>query len=76
MSQTGPPHSFVYVHTDLPPGMTIGEWRERRAAERSAIKTAAREQRRRRRPGAIGRWRVAAPVAVLRPWLRGRGVNG
>jgi hypothetical protein len=63
MSQTGGPYDFVYVHTDIPAGMTIGEWRARRAAERIAIKTAAREQGRRRRAAAIRRWLVTPAVA-------------
>lgn len=25
------PHDFVYVHTDIPEGMAIREWREHRA---------------------------------------------
>ena len=29
-------HDFVYVHTDIPAGMTIREWRAQRAAERGA----------------------------------------
>ena len=41
-----PPYAFVYVHTDIPPGMTIREWRGRRAAERAAAMQAAREARR------------------------------
>jgi hypothetical protein len=41
-----PPYDFVYVHTDIPPGMTIREWRGRRTAERAAERQAAREARR------------------------------
>jgi hypothetical protein len=29
-------HDFVYIHTDIPAGMTIGEWRAQRAASRPA----------------------------------------
>jgi hypothetical protein len=76
MSQTGGPYDFVYAHTDIPAGMTIGEWRARRTAEHIAIKTAAREAGRRRCAGAIRRWLVAPLVAVRRPWLRSRGTNG
>jgi hypothetical protein len=76
MSQTVPPHSFVYVHTDIPGGMTIDEWRARRAAKRIAINTAAREQRRRRRAAAIRRWLVAPAAVICRPRLRGRETNG
>jgi hypothetical protein len=76
MSQTGGPYDFVYVHTDIPAGMTIGEWRTRRAAERIAVKTAAHQERRRRRAAAIRRSLTAPPVAVSRPWLRSREANG
>jgi hypothetical protein len=29
-------HDFVYVHSDIPPGMTMSEWRAQRAANRLA----------------------------------------
>lgn len=29
-------YEFVYVHTDIPDGMTIREWRGQRAVEREA----------------------------------------
>jgi hypothetical protein len=76
MSQTGGPYDFVYAHTDIPAGMTIDEWRARRAAERIAIKTAARDERRRWRAGAIRRSLAAARIAVRRPLLRSREANG
>jgi hypothetical protein len=31
-------HDFSYVHTDIPAGMTIREWRVHRAAERGAAR--------------------------------------
>lgn len=40
------PYDFVYVHTDIPEGMTIREWRTQRAAE---LATARREERAARR---------------------------
>jgi hypothetical protein len=43
------PHDLTYVHSDIPDGMTIGEWRTRRAAERLAADTAPRKDGRRRR---------------------------
>jgi len=76
MSQTGGPYDFVYVDIDIPEGMTINEWRERRAAERIAIEAAAHEERRRRRARAIRRWLVAPPAAVRRRWLRSRAADG
>ena len=30
MTEPGSPHDFVYVHTDIPEGMTIREWRARK----------------------------------------------
>jgi hypothetical protein len=42
------PYDFVYVHTDIPEGMTIQEWRAQRAVERMAERQAAREAQRRR----------------------------
>jgi hypothetical protein len=43
-----PPHVFAYVHTDVPEGMTIRDWRAQRAAERAAQQQAEREARRQR----------------------------
>lgn len=38
-------YDFVYVHTDIPEGMTIREWRAQRAAARSERERAARRRR-------------------------------
>ena len=43
-----PSYDFVYVHTDLPEGMTICEWRAYRAAERAVERRASPEERRQR----------------------------
>lgn len=67
MSEPGGSYDFVYVHTDIPEGMTIREWREQRAVERQAMITAARKRRRGRRVRAIRRWLAVAPLAVRRP---------
>jgi hypothetical protein len=40
--------TFVYVHTDIPPGMTIREWRAERAARAAALRDAQRRDRRKR----------------------------
>src|SRR5829696_795441 len=56
-------HDFVYVHTDIPEGMTIREWRARRAADRAAVRRAARAVW---RPSALGRRLTAA----VRTWMR------
>jgi hypothetical protein len=44
------PHDFDYVHTDIPAGMLISDWRARRAANRDSgpAACAARRWRRRR----------------------------
>ena len=57
-------HYFVYVHTDIPAGVTIGEWRAQRAADRAAARRAARAAW---RPSALGRRVTAAVRAWLRP---------
>jgi hypothetical protein len=38
-------HDFSYVHTDIPAGMTIREWRVHRAAERGAARAVRRSRR-------------------------------
>ena len=53
-------HEFAYVHTDIPAGMTIREWRVHRAAERDAARS---------RPAGAGA-RLDACVAIA-AW-RGR----
>jgi hypothetical protein len=39
-------HDFVYVHTDIPPGLTIREWRAERAARAARLRDAQRRARR------------------------------
>ena len=55
-------HDFVYVHTDIPAGMTIREWRAHRAAERDAARAARRSRRSPRR----------VTVAIVHIWLHAR----
>ena len=56
-----PPYDFVYVHTDIPEGMTIREWRAQRAASRpSASGRSLRVRVRRLRESATGMWRAGA----------------
>lgn len=55
-------HDFAYVHTDIPAGMTIGEWRAHRAAERGAGRAARRNRRSPRR----------AAVTIVHTWLHAR----
>ena len=55
-------HDFVYVHTDIPAGMTIREWRAHRAAERRAGRAAHRNRRSPRR----------AAVTIVHTWLQVR----
>jgi hypothetical protein len=39
MSPRGDSHDFVYVHTDIPPAMTIREWRAHRASNRPVLQS-------------------------------------
>jgi hypothetical protein len=55
-------HDFVYVHTDIPAGMTIREWRAHRAAERGDARAAHRSRRLPRR----------MTVAIVHAWLHAR----
>lgn len=43
-------HDFVYVHTDIPEGMTIREWRAERAARVAKQRDAQRRARRAHAP--------------------------
>ena len=45
MSDEPASYDFVYVETDIPPGMTIREWRLQRSAERTARRMTQREAR-------------------------------
>ena len=75
MTDAGGPHHFIYVHTDIPEGMTIREWRAQRAAERAATQASQREQRQRRRTATVLRWLAVLP-AMVRPWLHHREAHG
>jgi hypothetical protein len=75
MPDAGGPHDVIYVHTDIPEGMTIREWRARRAAERAATRAAEREQRRRRRAATAQRW-LAVLKAAVRPRRHNREAHG
>lgn len=56
-----PPYDFVYVHTDIPEGMTIAEWRAHQAAERQAARAARRRHAVRRRAWAVARAWLVGP---------------
>ena len=71
-----PPNDFAYVHTDIPEGMTIREWRAQRAADRAAAQAAAREARRRRRMQANARWLAAVRMPAHGHRLRSREARG
>jgi hypothetical protein len=75
MLDAGRPHDFIYMHTDIPEGMTIREWRAQRAAERAATQAAERERRRRRHAAAARRW-IAVLPATMRPRLHHREAHG
>jgi hypothetical protein len=68
-------HDFAYVHTDIPAGMTIGEWRTQRTAERAAAHAAGRESRQ-RCVQAIRRWLGALWVPVQRAGVRSGEAQG
>jgi hypothetical protein len=76
MSDPRRSHDFDYVHSDIPDGMRIGEWRIQRAAERMVARMSGRAARRCRRRhwllGWIRPWRAPAP----RPPVRGRPAHG
>lgn len=75
MPHAGGPHDFIYVHTDIPEGMTIREWHAQRAAEHAATQAAEREERRRRRAATAQRWLAVLP-AMVRPRLHNREAHG
>jgi hypothetical protein len=76
MTGRGNSYNFVYVHTEIPEGMTIREWRAQRAAERAAMRVAADRERRRRRVETTRRWLTALGLPVLAPRLGRREVHG
>jgi hypothetical protein len=76
MPRTCGPHEFVYVHTDIPEGMTIREWRARRAAERLVMHEAARRERQRQRVRRRRRWLEDLRVLTRRPRVDSREAHG
>jgi hypothetical protein len=75
MPNAGGPHDFIYVHTDIPEGMTIREWRAQRAADRAATRAAERERRRGRHAATAQTW-LAVLSAMVRPRLHNREAHG
>ena len=63
MSQEAASHSFAYVECDIPPGMTIAEWRAQRAAERPVVA--------RQRPIVVARRRLREAAR----WVRRAGTR-
>jgi hypothetical protein len=63
MSQEPDSHSFAYVECDIPPGMTIAQWRAQRAAERRTVT--------RQRPMAAARRRLRQTA----DWIRHAGAR-
>jgi hypothetical protein len=76
MSETGRRYDLVYVHTDIPEGMTIREWRAQGALKRSTVDAAARADRHRRRARRTRRWPAALRMPVRRLRLRSREAHG
>ena len=72
MSEAGGRYDLVYVHTDIPEGMTIREWRGRSAAERLTVQAPARADRHQRRARRSRRWLAHPCVPVRRLRLRSR----
>jgi hypothetical protein len=69
-------YDFVYVHTDIPAGMTIREWRAQRAADRpAATPRPLRAAVRRRLDWATRMWRAGAG-ALARPRIARVRVRG
>jgi hypothetical protein len=68
--------SFMYVETDIPPGMTIPDWRAQRAAEQADRRRAERAASLRLarigccsprwRAASAGRYRLAGPARAGR----------
>ncbi len=58
-------YDFIYVHTDIPEGMTIREWRAQRAVEREAQRRQERAARR-ERVSALLTPRIAAAKCARR----------
>jgi len=73
MTEPTGPYDFVYVHTDIPEGMTIREWRAERAARVAQHRDAQRRARRERPPARfirslrriVGGLGFRAPVRAL-----------
>jgi hypothetical protein len=63
MAQEPDAHSFAYVECDIPPGMTIAQWRAQRAAERPAMT--------RPRPMIVARRRLREAA----DWIRDAGTR-
>jgi hypothetical protein len=72
MSALPGPSGFVYLHTDIPDGMAIREWRARRATDRKSARTARRRRRRRR----LLRWIAWPRLATPRAHRDGRATCG
>jgi hypothetical protein len=58
-------HAFDYVHSDIPDGMLISDWRARRAKRASRLAACAARRWRRRRQ--LLRWLAWPRVPTPRP---------
>jgi hypothetical protein len=74
MTDRRAPHDLVYVCTDIPEGMTVDNWRARRATEHIALRTGTRKHHRRRRSRHTRRWLPVLPVRT--PHLRSHERHG
>ena len=66
MSESGGRYDLVYVHKDIPEGMTIRDWRAHGAAKQLTVQAAARADRHQRRARRTRRW-LAHPRVPVRP---------
>jgi hypothetical protein len=76
MNEPGVTYDFVYLHSDIPEGMTTREWRARRTAKRQELRLAARAQRRQRCRRAVRRRLTAMHLPVPRTWFRSDWAHG
>jgi hypothetical protein len=79
MYYTGGPYDFVYVHTEIPEGMTIREWRAQRATERAQHHAGHCRGRLRLRQGltAVGRrWRAPRGIVWRSEVRHSSGAHG
>jgi hypothetical protein len=76
MSEAGGRYDLVYVHTDIPEGMTTREWRGRSAAERLTAGAATRADGHQQRARRTRRWPAALRMPARRRPQRSSEAHG